>query len=390
MSREWGSPPWRIDVALRADVPPARVDVAVVGGGLTGLGAAYALAHRGVGVAVLEAAVIGAGASGRTGAIVLEHTAAGPLDGMNDCLTHLTRIVEREGIACDLDLRGCWETSHRPASVRASASGSAAAPTGDRVDGGNGPRWRDGDAELVVSEVVPGGTLDAGALLAGLAHAALDRGATIHEHSEVATISPGTPVRLGVRRNGREHVVEATHVVLALNAYTATVLPLAVEIVPSLTLALATAPLDDATIDAIGLGPRLPFYTADLPYLWGRLLADGRVVFGSGLAFDPDRRVERLAITRGEAATALARLEERVRGFHPLLASAAVDRRWGGPIAFRAGWAPLLARHPQSPTVIVTGAYAGHGVAQSVKAGALAAAAIAGERDLPHWGTFAR
>jgi len=40
--------------------------------------------------------------------------------------------------------------------------------------------------------------------------------------------------------------------------------------------------------------------------------------------------------------------------------------------------------------VIVTGAYAGHGVAQSVKAGALAAAAIAGERDLPHWGTFAR
>ncbi|MBH0619606.1 FAD-dependent oxidoreductase, partial [Salmonella enterica] len=44
-----------------------KVDVAVVGGGFTGLSAALALARRGASVAVLESAHVGAGASGRNG-----------------------------------------------------------------------------------------------------------------------------------------------------------------------------------------------------------------------------------------------------------------------------------------------------------------------------------
>src|SRR5689334_12182868 len=42
-----------------------RVDVAIVGGGLTGLWTAYHLATQGTRVAVLEARQIGSGASGR-------------------------------------------------------------------------------------------------------------------------------------------------------------------------------------------------------------------------------------------------------------------------------------------------------------------------------------
>ncbi len=100
VSSEWGRSPWRIDVGRLTDAPPARAPVVVIGGGLTGLGAAYALTRRDIPVALLEAATIGAGASGRIGAIALEHTAAGPLEGMNDCLPHLAAIVERERIAC--------------------------------------------------------------------------------------------------------------------------------------------------------------------------------------------------------------------------------------------------------------------------------------------------
>src|SRR5690242_7708160 len=111
MPSAWGPSPWRVDVTVPLDAaPPPRPRVAVVGGGLTGVGAAYALARSGIDVALFEATTIGAGASGRTGAIALEHTAAGPLDGMNECLPHLAAIVERERIACALDLRGCWET----------------------------------------------------------------------------------------------------------------------------------------------------------------------------------------------------------------------------------------------------------------------------------------
>src|SRR5512147_1024337 len=62
-------------VASLPPLPPAplpgRVDVAVIGGGYTGLSAARALAQRGAAVAVLEQGRIGCGASGRNGGFVL-------------------------------------------------------------------------------------------------------------------------------------------------------------------------------------------------------------------------------------------------------------------------------------------------------------------------------
>src|SRR5262249_25874075 len=77
MAERWGRPPWRVDAVPPAMPLPARCDVAVVGGGFTGLSAAYHLARRGARVVLLEASTVGAGASGRTGGIVLEGTAAG-------------------------------------------------------------------------------------------------------------------------------------------------------------------------------------------------------------------------------------------------------------------------------------------------------------------------
>lgn len=376
MSEAWGTPPWRVDAAVPARALPARAAIVVIGGGLTGLAAALALARRGAGVVLLEAETIGAGASGRTGAIALEHTAAGPLEGVNDCLPHLERLVHEEGIECALDRRGCRELTHVPR--------SEAAPDGDthRV------AWRDGDGDLVTARTVAGGTLDAGALLSGLARAALRAGAAIHEHAPVVGVLETTPLRVAVRVGGGEHVVAAEHVVVALNAYTRTLVPRARDLVPSLTTALATAALERDAIRALGLDDRLPFYTVDLPYLWGRLLADDRLVLGAGLAFDPDHRIDRLRITEGEGAAALLRLERRVRALHPALAAVPIERRWGGPIAFRDGRVPLLAHDPRSPNVIVAGGYAGHGVALGVRIGALVAAAIAGERPLPSWGAF--
>src|SRR5216684_535890 len=50
---------------------PARVEVAVIGAGFTGLSAARTLAQRGAKVAVLEAETIGWGASSRNGGMVL-------------------------------------------------------------------------------------------------------------------------------------------------------------------------------------------------------------------------------------------------------------------------------------------------------------------------------
>ncbi|HWP67095.1 MAG TPA: FAD-binding oxidoreductase [Candidatus Limnocylindria bacterium] len=362
MSVVWGTPPWDTGAPRLRPALPSRCDVAVIGAGLTGLSAAYHLARRGADVVVLEAERVGAGASGHTGAIALEGTSIGPLAGADDCLAVLARVASEAGIACDLDLRGCWELEHRP-------------PAPDAT-----PLWRDGDGHLYVARTEPGGTLDVGALLRGLARAAAEAGARIAEGVPVLPLVAGHPLRLA----GGE-TLAARCVIVATESLTRDLVPLP-EVSAALTLALATEPLAEQTIAAIGLAERRPFYTADLPYLWGRLLADGRLVVGAGLVFPDDGDVRRVSVDDPAARAALARLEARLRGLHPALGTVGVSARWGGPVAFRRSAGPIFAWHPALPGVLVTGAYAGHGVALSVCLGKRAAAAAIDGQPLPDWG----
>jgi glycine/D-amino acid oxidase-like deaminating enzyme len=128
------------------------------------------------------------------------------------------------------------------------------------------------------------------------------------------------------------------------------------------------------------------FYTLDLPYLWGRLLGAGQIIFGSGLMHLNDwHELATLDISSGEAAELFARLERRVRGLHPALGSVKFTHRWGGPMLVAEEWQPVFAAHPRSPSVIVLGAFSGHGVALSVYLGRWAAEAMLGRRELPEW-----
>jgi gamma-glutamylputrescine oxidase len=362
----WGEPPWRVDAAPATAPPPATCDVAVVGGGFTGLSAAWHLARRGVRVALLEATRIGAGASGRTGGIVLEGTAVGPLDGVEHCLEALAGVVAEAAIDCRLRLPGCRELEHRPQ------------PTGPP------PCWRDGDAWLCVAGAVPGGTIDPGALVGGLARAAVAAGASLHECAAVCALDHGHPVRLRTTAG----TVAADHVVVALNAWTTTLLDLPIRLDTALTLAVCTEPLPPDAIAALGLADAIPFYTVDLPYLWGRTLHDGRLVLGAGLVGGADGGVSRIALHDTEAAAALGRLTSRLPRFHPALAGVAVTHRWGGPIAFPEDRTPLLGRLPDAPRVIVSGGCAGHGIALGVRAGRLVADAIIDGAPLPSWGAL--
>jgi gamma-glutamylputrescine oxidase len=192
----WGRSPWRIDSATAATAPPERCEVAVIGAGLTGLATAWELARRGTDVVVLEAWCIGHGSSGRTGGIVLEGTAAGELPDAGDCIAALRAVVEAAGIDCRLRVPGCHEIAH--------------------VDEPSGPlRWRDAGRTICISRKVAGGTVDPGALLAGLARAAMEAGASIHDQSPVAALELGDPAALLV--SGRRLV--ADRIVVALNAF---------------------------------------------------------------------------------------------------------------------------------------------------------------------------
>ena len=152
------------------------------------------------------------------------------------------------------------------------------------------------------------------------------------------------------------------------------------------TLAVATEPLDAIQLESLGLASEKPFYTIDFPYLWGRTLRTGGVVFGGGLVHMNDwRELASLDIESGQPAELIARLESRVRALHPVLQNVRFTNRWGGPILIANEWRPVFAQHPRSPNTVVLGAFSGHGVAQSVYLGRWAAEVLCGKRSLPDW-----
>jgi glycine/D-amino acid oxidase-like deaminating enzyme len=314
-------------------------------------------------VAIFESGSMGAGSSGHTGGITLAETAAGDLPGLGDVLAGFSTSLKELAVDCDLTLPGAWEVGRSGSLPDSPIS------------------WTDSGTLRAVRQV-PGGTIDPGKLVSGLGRAAERSGALIFENSAVQDIAFEEPVRLHVAGGW----VLAKAVLLATNAMSLELSDLSRRGQPKFTLAVATEPLSSAQIEALGLASGKPFYTVDFPYLWGRLLRTGGIVFGSGLVDLSDwREFAELDVAKGEAADLIARLEVRVRGLHPALQNVRFAHRWGGPILIANGWRPVFSQHPRSPHAVVLGGYSGHGVALSVYLGRWAAEVLCGRRELPDW-----
>ena len=404
----WGEPPWKIAFHARTGRlafgsprgKPDHVDVAIVGGGFAGLtAAAYvkrALGERNGGkksVLVLEAGRIGNGASGRTGGMALAQSAAGDLPGLGDVLKGYKKILRELGVAAELDLRGVWEIARGTRTME----GKPIRPLRNSpID------WSDSGRVRAV-KLVPGGTVNPGKVAAGLARAATKAGALIVDNARVVRLDFGARVSLQVEvsEGGKilKKIVTADRVLLTTNAGAISDGNFSDGILgeKKLTFALATASLTKKQIAALGMSSRRPFYTVDLPYLWGRMLKNRGMIFGAGLvpAFgeslpesESDKLwsgLEREDVRRGDSAERLKMLEERVRALHPALANIRVTHRWGGPILITPGFVPVFRAHPKSKNVILLGGFSGHGVAQSVYLGHWAAEVLLGKRGLPKW-----
>ncbi len=372
---DWGDPPWKIDFAPPPAAVPATTDFAIVGAGFTGLAAAAWLRRSDPdkSVVVFEAGRIGSGASGRTGGMALAESAAGDLPGLGDVLGGVEKIFEQLHIECEISLPGAWEIARTGKPLPNS-----------RID------WTDSGHLHAVAEV-PGGTVNPGKVIGGLARAAHARGAAIVQNTRVRSVEWHDAPVLHVEGPDRG-TVPVAKILFATNALS---LPLS-GIEPQgmgarLTLAIATEPLGDQALRALGLADGRPFYTADLPYLWGRICADGSTIWGGGLmSAAGSSDLSSVSIHSPEAAALFASLENRVRGLHPVLKTMRFTHEWGGPILFRDSWAPILDWHGESKhNAIVLGAFAGHGVMLSSYLGCWAAEALLGRRELPSWGKLA-
>ena len=415
-SHPWGIPPWTIDFRPAKRPIPGEVDFAVIGAGFAGLSAAAWLAKLAPGksILVLESESIGNGASGRTGGMALSETAAGPLPGLGDVLAGYKKILRALHVDSRLTLPGAWEL------------GRSGSPKNSPIS------WND-SGNLHVVKKVPGGTVDPGKVVSGLARAAQKAGAQIIEHTEVLSIKAASEaviarlasisrseghaaaannsdrllalrIRIKTARRPKQTTILARQVLLTTNAASLHLTGLHNQAEPKLTLALATAPLTAAQLRATGLAARRPFYTVDFPYLWGRPLENNGYIFGAGLVPMPTSwnamfsrdfskrkpqhtfsELLRFDIHRGASAKTLAQLESRVRNMHPALKNVRVTHRWGGPILISKGMHPVFRHHAHHKNILMLAGFSGHGVALSVYLGHWTAQSLLGQRLLPSW-----
>ena len=360
----WGNPVWSSPGAI---IPSpvrdnARLDVAIVGAGFTGLATAHYLLQYcpGLRVAVFESHRVGAGASGRTGGMVLEGTAIGLLPGVEDCIATLQELVHTQAIQCDLHLGGCWEIGRQHASPHSPI------------------HWSD-SGTLQVVNAIPGGAFDPCKFLAGMV-------AVVQQaHGQVFEQTPVTGLDLdarGVRLKIAETTVHSERVVFATNAFCLPLLGLQGMAKNVHTIAVATEPLAAAVFEALGWTSQTPFYTLDQPYLWGRVTAEGRAVIGGGLTAHGE--VEHARIDAPATTPLFEHLERRIHGLHPVLRTVRITHRWMGPLCMTSDSKPIIASKHAGRVLIATG-YRGHGVALSVRVGKLLAEVLAGHGSLPAW-----
>ncbi|MBK5948554.1 FAD-dependent oxidoreductase [Rhodobium orientis] len=351
------SPPkslWREMAPAAEDTPAPQgnisCDVAVVGGGFTGLHAAHAFADAGLSVAIFEAGPVGLGGSGRNGGVVSAKFRRGfaelakshgldtarRMHGIaNASVDHLIATIERFDLQ-EAGFRrvGALKCAHTEAAFDHARE---EAEWLEKTLGETGLHVLDRGA--VVEETgcdgFVGGILQdrAGALqplayLQGLWAAARARGIDIYSRTPVTDISEtGAGVRL--RIPGGE--VLAGQAFVATNAYsslTGATRRLAHSLVPFRSSIVATAKLP-VDLNARLLTHERSYTETRRMMRWFRKV-DGRIIFGG-----------RGALGHVESPAALRRLEQAMRTIFPMLGDVAVDYRWSGYVALSMDGLPM-------------------------------------------------
>ncbi len=380
----WLDPPGDFSPALAGE---EECDVAIVGGGYTGMAAALRLAERGADVVLLESAFCGWGASSRNAGHLTPTIAGDPqvlatvyrrrvreLVRFADAAVHFTEgLIERLGIECEYEANGNVSATLSAGQLRrAERIARTLAECGADVEFVEG-----GDAGLphaFLGGILEraGGILNPGEFARGLREALRDSGARVFERTAVRSIELAGPRIVVSAPGGR---ARAERVVLATNAYTRD-LPFAPRrIVAPLWVTLAeTEQIEPSRLDATGWVSRAGIYTQHVILESYRPTARGTVLFGSRLpqtprgplgAREPDPRV----------------VADLVRGFHerfPSLRDVATQRAWGGWIAMTPSWLPVAGE--AAPNVLYAVGYNGHGLAQAPYLGTLVADHLAGDQ----------
>ena len=363
------------------------VDVAIVGGGFTGLWTALALRAlpEPPRVALLEAEFCGWGPSGRNGGFCHGYWSYLPtlrdLFGDEAALRLIAagdQIIP--GIRTFLAERGEDAWLHEDGLLEV----STAASQDSEIDAQVAAARAVGHAEEAELQESPGfsprfrravffrdgATVHPARLVRALRRAALADGVELFERTRAQLRPDGT-----IAANG--HPVRARDVVVATNAAAAEWRPVRGRLTVFGSYVVLTEPVP-GLLREIGWTDGLGIYDARMFLHYFRTTNDGRVLMGSGsgpIGFGA--RIDERFTHDGPTA---GRAEEGLRRLLPALADVKVEAAWGGPIDVSADHVPFIGTVPSTRIHYALG-YSGHGVGPSWLAGRVLASLVAGADD---------
>lgn len=390
-------PLWQEECPRPADFPaaagvPEAVDVAIVGGGYTGLSAAIALAEVGASTAVLERHGIGWGASSRNGGMAL----CGFQRGMPRVFRRFGESLGRELWAASLEALALVENIHREeglpfertgelllAAKPSHAAGLEAEAGWFQKNLGHGVRFlhREELEGEVGTDAFPCGLLDPSGggvqpvrLLHALARRAARSGAVLVEEAGVD----------GLERDGGGFIlrtargaVRAREVLIASGGYTDRLAKgLKRRLVPVGSYIISTEPLPPEVGRRLSPTRRMMYDSKNfLSYF--RLLGDGRLLWGG-------RNNLRTDLDLLQSASSLRRAMLKV---FPYLEEFRITHSWTGNVDVSADRMPHLGRLGGVRYAL---GYGGHGVAMALYLGREAALRMSGAKarspfeEIPH------
>jgi gamma-glutamylputrescine oxidase len=359
-SSYWLAEP-RSPLAAPADRSAGPVDVAIIGGGVTGCACALRLAEAGRRARLFEAREIAGGASGRNGGFALRGGAPAydvarrelGADRARAFWVLTERYLDRlEQLAGD--------AFRRTGSLRLAADSAEAAELEAEYEAlredGFAVEWRDELPEPLAERFagaifhLPDGSLQPARWVRRLAARAADAGAELREHERIDSLDE----------------LEADQVVIATDGYTHGLVPeLDAAIKPTRGQVLVTEPLERRLFPC-------PHH-ARHGYDYWQQTEEGRLVAGGFRDKATDHEYTAEEATTPLIQGYLKQFVTELLGEEPR-----IDHRWAGIFGTTADRLPLAGRIPGSDRVWVSAGYSGHGNVLGLACGELVAGAILG------------
>lgn len=396
-------------LAAEVAAPPlagrATADVAILGGGYTGLWTALRIRELtpAARVVIVERDICGGGPSGRNGGFITgwwdelaglirqfgQADALRTVRALDAAIASLGQWCAVHGVAAGLVEAGFVQVSAAPSQDDAWLESTEAC-----AQVGEGDRWRALSSTEVAERArspvfrggafMPGaGTVQPAALARGLRRVALEQGIVIHERT-TATMPGDPPRRHGGWGRGPVEIattsaegsglLEAGQVVVATNAWAAAWRPVAGRLLSWSSYIVLTEPIPDRLAE-IGWTGGEGIADARFTLHYARTTSDGRIALGGGGGRAGwGGRIGR-AFTHDVACA--RRAAAGLRRWFPSLAGIRIEDAWGGPIDITDDHRPWFETRPGGRIHHGFG-YSGNGVAPAILGGRILAALATG------------